>query len=82
MVIYHIVNHFQLVVDVVMHGIVHQHVKNKHGNEDINLYVKIGQKKEVHHQLIEKRIYIIIFFLFIMIVNAEYVLIFYWINNH
>jgi len=71
MVIYHIVNHFQLVVDVVMHGIVHQHVKNKHGNVDIKAYVEIGQKKEVHHQLIEKEN-----FLFIMIMNEEYVLIF------
>jgi hypothetical protein len=52
----HIVNHFQLVVDVVMRGIVHQYVKNKHGNKDINLYVKTGQKKEVHHQLIKRKI--------------------------
>jgi hypothetical protein len=37
-----------------MHGIVHLHVKNKHGNADINLYAEIGQKKEVHHQLIKK----------------------------
>jgi hypothetical protein len=36
MEILHIGNHLPLVVDVEMPGIVHQRVKNKHGNKDIN----------------------------------------------